>query len=1150
MLFIYLAEKPNQDLARIMRCLLYSSGLGSEFWSYALRHAVYLKNRLPHSANQWKTPYTIMNNKKPDLSRLRIFGSRVQIKTPGRRKMNLDRISNEGLFMTYTGSDKIVYVVNKRGRREQAVTHVSFDEAHMSSSIQSTPPMGIALQQAGYRKTPFTEGRPVQLTSEKLKVKLLSNKGTLPIRSTEHAAGLDICSAENAIIQPGDNRKIHTDIAMEIPPGHYGQLKSRSGLALKDRITVEAGVIDSDYRAEIGIILDNKSDKAFTIEKGDRIAQLIIMELPMIEVQSTDKLNETSRGEGGFGSTGIKTKPNASTNIQHHSATVTSKDKDINAHTNKQSNLPRRSARLAIHPTTAQAATLHTLEHCLDDHPVPTCNVELSQDPFLDTERIQFMPRKNDVMQGLVLEDSKVWDNRVTIRSCRLGTATRRIHKWKQRLKNATLLQINGETITSASVARSILKKHLHKQPDKEISLLVSNDERQSIHHEEGVPLMYFDQLATINQHLNDIKYDTSSNTSSIIQKIESNTESTNTYLHKILQTYAKYGTLRSIKGILPKNKRRSTKLTRRKLQQQPDWNDWRKSEWKQLDQYEDQLTFSEPCELPPGANVLDLLWTYHIKDPVNSTDIPTKKARCVCNGKPTNKNTVIFGHTFAKMLDHVGSRIFWASVAAKNFIVRGADASNAFAEAPPPKIPLYVRIDKPYREWYKHKYGKTLADNMVLRVKKALQGHPESPRAWAQLIDKILQTKLGLKPTTHEPCLYYGTFKGEEVLFLRQVDDFAVSSSNDKINKQIIEAINNELSIEIKDLGRLTRYNGVDVTQTKHYVKLSNETYFKKVLEGHDWMLQDQHIATEPIPMKSEKDYLHLLETSTGPNTDKEQKQLQQEMGFNYRQAIGELIYMMVTCRPDISFPLIKLSQYNNNPSQLHYEAVKHLFKYLKSTISDGLYYWRGSPREDLPIGMLPTVRSSNYVNDNITEDDNISTIHGAVDSDWGGDTKHRKSVTGLVIRMSGGTIVYKTKYQDTIALSSTEAEFTAACDVGRAILYVRSILDQINLPQDNATPIFIDNNGAMLMANAQQPTRRTRHMDMRKFILQEWVQRDLLIFKRIKTIDNYADSLTKALPKDLHYRHNDYILGKKVPKYYTKHLQNNPHSYKTTTR
>ena len=84
-----LAEKPNQDLARIVRCLLYSSGLGSEFWSYAIRHAVYLKNRLPHSANKWKTPYEVVNGEKPDLSRLRIFGSKVQIKHSHKRAKNV-----------------------------------------------------------------------------------------------------------------------------------------------------------------------------------------------------------------------------------------------------------------------------------------------------------------------------------------------------------------------------------------------------------------------------------------------------------------------------------------------------------------------------------------------------------------------------------------------------------------------------------------------------------------------------------------------------------------------------------------------------------------------------------------------------------------------------------------------------------------------------------------------------------------------------------------------------------------------------------------------------------------------------------------------------------------------------------------------------
>jgi hypothetical protein len=141
-------------------------------------------------------------------------------------------------------------------------------------------------------------------------------------------------------------------------------------------------------------------------------------------------------------------------------------------------------------------------------------------------------------------------------------------------------------------------------------------------------------------------------------------------------------------------------------------------AEWTQLDQYLDQKMFGQPCKLPPGANVLNLIWCYNIKDDGR------KKARMVCNGKPSNKNTVIFGYTYAKSLDHVGSRIFWAAAAAKNFVVRGADASNAFAEADAPKIPLYVRVNDQYREWWTEKMKMPpIPNGYVLPVHKALQG-------------------------------------------------------------------------------------------------------------------------------------------------------------------------------------------------------------------------------------------------------------------------------------------------------------------------------------------------------------------------------------------------------------------------------------------
>ena len=154
-------------------------------------------------------------------------------------------------------------------------------------------------------------------------------------------------------------------------------------------------------------------------------------------------------------------------------------------------------------------------------------------------------------------------------------------------------------------------------------------------------------------------------------------------------------------------------------------------------------------------------------------------------------------------------------------------------------------------------------------------------------------------------------------------------------------------------------------------------------------------------------------------------------------------------------------------------------------------------------------------------------------MDADWAGDTSHRKSVTGITLRLAGGTILYKSKYQQTIATSSTEAEFTAACDAGKAILYVRSILEEIGIPQEQATTLFIDNNGALMMGNAQQPTKRTRHMDIKQFVLIDWIEHDLILMKRINTNDNYSDTMTKQVGRVLHSRHFDYILGKIQPSY-----------------
>lgn len=131
----------------------------------------------------------------------------------------------------------------------------------------------------------------------------LSTKGHIPTYGSNSAAGCDLYSAENVIVPAEGKGLIKTDIAIIIPDGYYGRIAPRSGLAWKKHIDVGAGVIDSDYRGNIGIVLFNHSKKEFIIRPGDRIAQLILERIAHANFKEED-LDVTSRGSDGFGSTG------------------------------------------------------------------------------------------------------------------------------------------------------------------------------------------------------------------------------------------------------------------------------------------------------------------------------------------------------------------------------------------------------------------------------------------------------------------------------------------------------------------------------------------------------------------------------------------------------------------------------------------------------------------------------------------------------------------------------------------------------------------------------------------------------------------------------------------------------------------------------
>jgi dUTP pyrophosphatase len=132
----------------------------------------------------------------------------------------------------------------------------------------------------------------------------------LPSYSTLLSAGMDVrANLEEAItLQPGERRLIPTGLFIALPEGYEAQIRPRSGLAIKHGITVlnSPGTIDADYRGEIGIILINHSDKAFVIEDGERVGQMVVAQYSRVEWDETDTLDETERGAGGFGHTGVK----------------------------------------------------------------------------------------------------------------------------------------------------------------------------------------------------------------------------------------------------------------------------------------------------------------------------------------------------------------------------------------------------------------------------------------------------------------------------------------------------------------------------------------------------------------------------------------------------------------------------------------------------------------------------------------------------------------------------------------------------------------------------------------------------------------------------------------------------------------------------
>jgi len=210
-------------------------------------------------------------------------------------------------------------------------------------------------------------------------------------------------------------------------------------------------------------------------------------------------------------------------------------------------------------------------------------------------------------------------------------------------------------------------------------------------------------------------------------------------------------------------------------------------------------------------------------------------------------------------------------------------------------------------------------------------------------------------------------------------------------------------------------------------------------------------------------------------------------------RNMVGSLLYLSCWSRPDIAFAVSELSRFISAPAQSHFEAAKHLLRYLKGTRDLGLRYSKtssGPPSSGLNI------------------------LYGYVDSDWAGCPDTRRSTSGFVLMLNGATVSWKSKRQSVVALSTAEAEFVAASSMVQELTYTRRLLERLGFPQAEPTTIFEDNATCIKWAGgAVGGSDRAKHIDLREHYVHQAQDRNLLRLQPVAGVDNVADILTKPL-------------------------------------
>lgn len=299
-------------------------------------------------------------------------------------------------------------------------------------------------------------------------------------------------------------------------------------------------------------------------------------------------------------------------------------------------------------------------------------------------------------------------------------------------------------------------------------------------------------------------------------------------------------------------------------------------------------------------------------------------------------------------------------------------------------------------------------------------------------------------------------------------VDDLIFTGNNENMIQQFKKDMMS--TYEMNDMGLLHYFLGIEVSQSKDGIFISQKKYAENILKKFN-LLRCNSVATPLIA--NEKLKKEDGAKKAGPT--------------KYRSLIGGLLYLTAT-RPDIMFAASLLSRYMQEPSQIHFGAAKRVLRYLQGTLDYGILY--------------KAAESSKLI--------------GYTDSDWAGCLDDMKSTSAYVFSLGSGACSWASKKQSVVAQSTAEAEYIAAAKATSQAIWLRRILEDIGEKQEKGTTLYCDNKSAIAIGKNPVNHERTKHIAIKYHFIKEAIEKEIVQLEYCRSEEQLADILTKALSKE----------------------------------